>query len=422
MAEKQPRNRTKTRTLAAEGEELLDDVVDVTEEPDSIEHELDGVLAHVDEDEQVEVRVHRLTPPGQANKFIDAFLPSDFSLEALRNKWGGGEYKITLMALGSEGPPKIITYRKIAIESLPDAPETPQNQVAGLDSILTFMKASLEKQADKSDRLMELMLTAFAGNRAPAAPAVDPMAIQQSTLAMMVSMKEFMGGNKSEGNNLDALMRGIELANELGGSKGEAGSTDVLMAAIKEFGAPLMQLAQQEKEAQTVKNLGKPRLGSDKQTQKQSAVSTQPAGDDPMLMWKMQLKFLTAQAAANRDPVLYANMVYDQVGLDQVRQFFVNVPDPLGELIKIQADVANHREWFSDLIVELREIVAEVTEPEPAPTKPLDAEREFDRLESELDESLTSTKQSANTPGTVEGEVIDADTDATGEGASGEDS
>jgi len=412
MAASQRKSQAKTRTLAGQGEELLDDVVDVTEEPDSIEHELDGVLAHVDEDEQVEVRVHRLTPPGQANKFIDAFLPSDFSLDALRNKWGGGEYKITLMALGSEGPPKIITYRKIAIEALPDVPETPQNQVAGLDSILTFMKASLEKQADKSDRLMELMLTAFAGNRASPAPAVDPMAIQQSTLAMMVSMKEFMGGNKSEDSQLGTLLKGIELANELGGSKGEAGSTDVLMAAIKQFGGPLVEMAQQEKAQQTAATLGKPQL-----SQPEKPSETKASEGDPMLMWKMQLRFLMAQAIAGRDPILYADVVFDQVGLDKVQQF-VNVDNPLGELVKIEPKIRDHIDWFEKLITALQEIVAEVTEGPPAESKPLDADVEF----AEGVPDLTSESDAAHTP-VIEGELLDAATGADpNKGASGEDS
>lgn len=61
--------------------------------------ELDGVLAGLPEQDSV-IRLFRVNPQGKP-AFITEFSPSDFSLEGIKNTYGGGKYK--LVALSNTG-------------------------------------------------------------------------------------------------------------------------------------------------------------------------------------------------------------------------------------------------------------------------------------------------------------------------------
>jgi len=81
---------------------------------------------------------------------------------------------------------------------------------------------------------------------------------------------------------------------------------------------------------------------------------------------QMGLAFLCAQANAGHDPVLYADVVMDQVPEAALEQLLA-LPDTVAHLQQLHPDVANHREWFVTLFKEIREAFT-VDPDEPADT------------------------------------------------------
>jgi hypothetical protein len=83
---------------------------------------------------------------------------------------------------------------------------------------------------------------------------------------------------------------------------------------------------------------------------------------EEMYMLKLYLKMLVDNAAAGKDPSLYADLVADNL-TDADLTKLLGTPDVIAELGKINPKVLEHREWFGKLETELRSIVAGETPP-----------------------------------------------------------
>ena len=77
------------------------------------------------------------------------------------------------------------------------------------------------------------------------------------------------------------------------------------------------------------------------------------------MVLQQQLAFLLRQAATNKDPELYAELLLDQAGAEKVLAF-VGQENALDELVALNGDVANYRPWFEAL----RTAILELTAPE----------------------------------------------------------
>ena len=85
-----------------------------------------------------------------------------------------------------------------------------------------------------------------------------------------------------------------------------------------------------------------------------------------MFMLKMQLNFLLSHAKADSDVGLYADMIYDNMGPEQIRQFIMR-PDLKEFLTAVNPEIAQYWPWFERL---KNELVAILTEEEtPTHTK-----------------------------------------------------
>ena len=74
---------------------------------------------------------------------------------------------------------------------------------------------------------------------------------------------------------------------------------------------------------------------------------------------KMFLPMIIAQAAADNDPGTYADMLYDNVPLPEIRKWIAR-PDWFAELQSLDARVTPYKKWFT----ELHDIIVEGLTPE----------------------------------------------------------
>jgi len=91
----------------------------------------------------------------------------------------------------------------------------------------------------------------------------------------------------------------------------------------------------------------------------------QSEADQMGIMLTMQVNNLVNQAAAGKDPALYADLIIDNMSEAQIREF-LGRPDLKALLVSINPNVSNYWPWFEKL---QSEVMAGLTMPEtPADT------------------------------------------------------
>lgn len=70
------------------------------------------------------------------------------------------------------------------------------------------------------------------------------------------------------------------------------------------------------------------------------------------------LNFLCKKAAAQSDPILYAETVLDNLDDDQLTALLNMQPTPVDALAQIVPEVAQHRQWFDQLLAAVRDALA----------------------------------------------------------------
>jgi len=166
---------------------------------------------------------------------------------------------------------------------------------------------------------------------------------------------------------IDMLMKGFELARELKGNEG--GAEPTLMGLMSDLlKSPMVgqMVAAAQAQPQAQQRIAPPRPPQQPpkppaqplapplntppvQPPAQSFASeTQPEPVNPMLT--QYLALLCAKAADGADPALYADLVLDNLDPDLLDQLLARLPTPVDGLIADHAAVAEHREWFEQLV------------------------------------------------------------------------
>lgn len=288
--------------------------------------------------------------------FVRAFMPTEFSLEAVQSEYGPGDYEIHVRKDGRLATRKVI---KIAV---------PKNQPANV-----AVNSGIE-----SARILETMQNGFKEMGAMFANALAGLAANQpkpktamETLQELQMMKEIMGVNNAPAapaaDPLQMVELAMNLAEKIQPRVGEPGASEVIMEAIKNFG-PLLQNASQNRPVNSLPQLPvqqhpaivPPQMPVQTASAEQSPQPIQPTEDDQMnLARKMYLNMLVSNAQANNDPTTYANLMLDLAGEDEALKF-ANDPQWFEKLCGEEPKATPYKEWFD----ELRNIVIELTKPE----------------------------------------------------------
>lgn len=321
-------------------DEELDEELGPVESDTPDDVAVNSLLSEIAGDVNSGVTVYR-SGPNQKNKFLFKCHPGDFSLEQLRDEYGGGDFRLYITKEG-----KLYKNVGVSIEPPRRAPEAPTPKNNPGDMLEMFR----EMQKQNMEQMQLMMLRMAEAMRANVPAPVDPIAMQNQLLSQLASMKSLFSRDETPRENpLDGILKGIELAKSLAPAPvGEANSTDVLLEAIRTLGGPIAAgLARMQG------NEAPAPLESEPGVIEPPTPTHKKAAPDMNMVLKMQLGMLVKKAHAGADPALYADLILDNVPENQVRAFLLK-PSALDELVKINAKVADVRPWFEQLAVEIR--------------------------------------------------------------------
>ncbi len=322
---------TKTKTVKGRvlgeneaGETLLELAEEIA--PDD---ELD--LSDFEGEAEISVWVYRRTAKSKP-AFLFKCTPVDFSLDTLRDNYGGGEFTVYV----KRGRDLIKRHSPVVEPPPKPAPSTlPPNPPDIAQALQQAVRDVLQQ--------------------------IRPQETEETILARLKSYKEILGGASSAAaapaDMLAMFRQGIEFAKEFAGNAGEKGAFDVLERAIATFGAPLATIIQSqlEKSAMT-KN--PPLPGSVK-----TATPQQPAlpSAGVQLLLKAKIKELLPAAARDSDPALYADLLVDQFPIEQLKQAMgLGVAAICDMCIAIDPRVSNYRPWFDEMLQHIADALAEI--------------------------------------------------------------
>ena len=357
----------KTTTVVEENAAVDDPITTIYESDDEIQalDALEGMVAEFAGASGTVVNIYR-QGEGKNLSFLFRTNPDEMTggeiMERCRDNYGTGDYPVHIR----DGA-RIVKNAPFSVEAKkePDPATTAGNSNLELVAI---MQSSNDRMLTMFQTTMAAFAEAFKGNQQPQ-QTFDPIAAQASLMQQLVALKSMSEPKDQTKSAVDMFVQGISLAKDLSPKDGETNSSDILVKALEMFGGPMADMAQKQLGAQTAPGLPAPNQPPNLMAPPQPTGDPQADADAKkeyeMGLQKMvlnqQLNFLLRQAAANKDPELYAELLLDQAGEERVLAFVAS-DNAIDQLVELNGEVANHRPWFEAL----RRSILELTAPEPA--------------------------------------------------------
>ncbi len=312
-------------------------------------------------DDGARYRVDRLpTKPGERQAFCNNYSREALSLDAIRETFGGGTYRITAYGQGS----RYVGSRTVTIADLPKSAQPAQNPLGGLD--LTALARELRGGGgpDNSMTMMTEMMRQNSELLRAIITRPEPKQSGPTTLEILQMIREMnsVAPKSNEGSAVELLLKGIELGKEFSGSGGGEDSMLGLAGKGIEMLKPLIERGATPA-APAAPAAPRPAL---------AAPAVQPAvqsttENDPMirqLNWlRTQTQALCVQASRGKSPELYAEVLLDNLpSFISVDDLLMRLKEPnaVAQLAQLNSDVAKYAPWFE----ELRKYVIEFLSPE----------------------------------------------------------
>ena len=303
----------------------------------------------LDDSEGLKFQVHKMpTRAGEREAYCMTYTGTDLSLDAIRETFGGGTFRITARNAQNQYQGS----KRVTIIDLPKPPvpaqggeylrrgESSQNESMGL------MIKMFEQQG--------AMLTAMLTRPLPVAPA-GPTALE---LVQLIKAME-----RKESDPITTLLKGLELGKQLGGGGGETSVMDLGMTALQALGP--MIAAQAQKPAQPQKTLPAAAAAATNGAKAPAKETETPKqeGQEMGLLQKLEfLRVATAQLCVHarkgkrpdgefvKDPDLYAEVFLDNIPeqiltLDEVIER-MREPNAVEQLAQVNPQVKEFAEWF----------------------------------------------------------------------------
>ena len=322
------------------------------DEPDG--ESVENLLSELQSVEGANVKIYRVLVNNKLAWIYDCH-PSEFRMEDLRDVYEGGKFRV--FVYNTEDGRKMLKSSQFVFVEPKRTPaglpsHAPANDTAALvGAMLQGMQAGFEN-------LGRLIV-----QNQHVAPAVDPIGMQNAMLNNMLIMKQVLGGGAESGSTvekaLDMFRQGMQMGKELNPAAVTSDSSDVLMEALKTIGPVLAQAAAQPQAQAQAPQLPQPVIVPQPVTEEQNMFNTK----------RMYLNLACQKAAQNADPMLYADLILDNLPESEILAF-LSAPDPLTELARIEPNVMQHREWFSGLLAEINLALAESDNADLTPHEP----------------------------------------------------
>jgi hypothetical protein len=304
----------------------LHENVTETEGNDLEDDSIMNVLADLGEGESdAEVKAYRVDPKAKNTKggaYLFTCLPAEFSLDRLRDDYGGGAFRIHVRCSG-----RILTNKLVAVEPPIKTVVNPLNQ----NDILSVVQQTIKENNEMLLRMLQ-----------PQASSKKEM------MEEMVMYKQLFGNdNKSSGGNPEDFMRyffdGMKMGKEMNSPEIEPTGLTAIMNTVKEFAPALTAL--------TMKEVNQPQPAP-VQTQPQIPQQTGPQYTD---FESFILKMCYKAAKKKSDPELFAETCIDTFEHAEVVGLLSN-PDWLKMCISHNADIQAYTEWYSEFKIAVMEM------------------------------------------------------------------
>lgn len=272
--------------------------------------------------------VTKLEPREEAGA-CDSYLASEFTLERLRADYGAGKYLLLLRdSLG--------TIRRRGKIQLARQAVKPSTAAVDVDRVRGQAIEDYQRQTAPLLELNKTVIAALAGR--PASPAFDPLQL----LGIIKDLRELVTPPRERSGELDAVMKGVKLANELRGTGGAegAGIADVMTEWLRTW--RVTRGLESESQPAAARELPPP-AGP---VNEEEAVS-----NFVQQLLVKQIGVFLKGAEKETDPGVYAQLLLDQVP----EQFWpliaerLNQPDWFEQIFKIDPRIGPQRPWFTGL-------------------------------------------------------------------------
>ncbi len=363
---------------------------------ESLAFELQAALSEVGDGGQVSCQLIKISPKESAGA-CTTYASGEVNIDRIREEFGAGVYKIFFRS--PQG--RIITRKQLSIVAKVTPPATPANELARLLEQREGASNNAQNTFLMMMKMMELssqQMIAAITRPVPAAPPTPPPFGPTEMVAMMTGLASIMKPSRESESPMDALLKGVKLANELRGNEGE---TDWLTLANKGLdvvgpllsgGAPAAVSAQAPTPPTRVQVTQLPKPIETPVTPAapmyQGETPQENDGYARLVWFRGQLMRLVDKARADKDPALYADLFLDEL------PSFVSVTDVEAALLDeqwmqrvtaINPACAEIEEWLR----EFRAVIAE---------RLGEAKTEADAQPAEIVESTVAEKVPADTP------------------------
>lgn len=321
------------------------------------------------------INVYRIVK-NQPPSYVFECAPESFSLDELRDKYNGGEFRLYVMKDGRlwKNTRVIVEPRQIIHTGTDPSPPTQMfDMMALIRDGFSAQTAAMREIASgrtgapsmfSSDNLPAIITAAAAAItalRPPPPPAAPPPADTTSQA-------------------LDMFMKGMQIAmdvrdntpnadNSIGGMLRDALRSPVVAAAVQASIAPPQPAPRPA--PRPALPPGQPQTQQPPVSHaKTDAPADQPANPENAML-AYYLGFLSQKAAAGADAELYADFVLDNLSDEQLTPMIARGPLLIDDFIAVHPGVAAHREWFEKLIQAVTDAMTPDEEPsEHQPSAP----------------------------------------------------
>lgn len=334
--------------------------IDADQELDALE----GMISEFCGSSDAVVNVYR-QGKGKNLAFLFRTSPDEMSggelMEKVRDNYGTGTYRVHIR----KGT-RIVHNRPFEVETRgpdPAATYTPgqHDNALGTAELLAIMQQQADRTMQMFTQTMQSFSEALKGRDAP---AFNPAEMQSTLIQSLAALKQMTEPTESTGDAVKMLIQGLTLAKDLQPKEGETNTSDILLKALDTFGPTIAAASGRA----LPPALGGPTPGApgasgaaaaaaDPQVAKDAEAERQKGMQSAAM--RQQLAWLIKQAAAGKNPDLYAELLLDQVG-EAVVLDFIGKPDAMDKLIALDGNVSLYRPWFDSL----KNCIHDLTRPE----------------------------------------------------------
>lgn len=307
------------------------------------------------------ITVYRVVK-NQPQSYVFECDPASFSLDDLRDKYNGGEFRLYVSKDG-----RLFKNMRVVVE--PKQMPHHADHIApasGMSDVLAVMRDGFAAQAAAVREAM--------GARSGPSPFsnMDIPAVISAVAAAVTALRPPAPPPPPDNTStvMDAFMRGIEIAtglresaapadNSIGGMLRDVLKSPLMAAVVQQAATPTPPAQVPVQRLPSPPQSTIPAQSASQQQVSHAKPAEQITVDQETQMLAHYLGFLTQKAKSGADPALYADIVLDNVPDQQLTELLNKGDGLLDYLVQVCPPVGDHREWFASMLESINGALSE---------------------------------------------------------------